>query len=129
MNKEKSIFVVTALSKILPRKYYDGCNLSSFYLVLDDILIGSKRSFGYFFSLESAREAVENNRCNIYEEKYELVLIEEIKEGIHCRATSVAWYKWRTNKKNPKNGEFTNGKYFPCKQPKELKIVTNFCMG
>lgn len=97
----QSIFAVIAFSKPTPKtlKY--------------------QRAFGYFFTLEEAAKAVKENRCDIFEELHELVAIEEINPGIHGKGKILACYKWEYDKKNPKNGEFSNGKYIPCQIPEK----------
>ena len=124
----RSIFVITSFSKPIPRDGED-LNLSRFAMVLDNHLVKYQRTFGYFFSLEEAKKTVEENSSVIFEEVYELVAIEEIKPGVYRKAEVVAWYKWESDKDNPRDGEFSNGKYVPTTAPSFARYVTNFAMG
>ena len=54
----------------------------------------SKRCFGYFREVETAREAVTNNWADIHETIYTFALIEKIGEGIHPSAEIVAFYQF-----------------------------------
>ena len=53
-----------------------------------------QRCFGFYSSLSDAACAVETNRCDIFENYYKYVVIEEINEGIHPAVVSEYWFEW-----------------------------------
>lgn len=116
------------------------------------------RCFGYFEKLEDAKLAVKENRCDLRENYYNYVVIEEYSEGIHCLAKNTLWFKWvgengkdltidintthsphyelsEEEKKKEKeeeeefDKEFDKGNFVECEQPKVFQGSVNFAMG
>lgn len=81
----------------------------------------SKRTFGYFKDIDTAREAVTNNWCNIFETDYMYVVIESIHEGVHgfSDIDKVEWYKY----------DLATEKYYKIDQPEYTKCLCNFGCG
>ncbi len=74
-----------------------------------------RRTFGYYFSKDSAIKAVKENQSDIHECLYTYVVIEAIPEGIHRNVIEKIWFRWNTqtkkwNKlnKEPKIAKFCN---------------------
>lgn len=52
------------------------------------------RCLGFYLELESAKHAVNVNRCDMQECLYKYIVIEKQKEGIHTIAIPEQWYQW-----------------------------------
>lgn len=78
-----------------------------------------KRTVGYFNDLEKAKQAVEENWGDIYENGYyPFCVIEEKGEGIYNIGRLMEiWYKW------------IDGKYKLIEKPKELMNICCFGLG
>ena len=58
------------------------------------------RTFGYFRDIDTCREALHENACDMCEARYyTLALIEEIREGIYPHAKKLAWFRWDEERK------------------------------
>ncbi len=83
--------------------------------------LDGRRTVGWFKKLEVAKEEVENNSCDIYENgHYPFCVIEEIPEGIYSYGKEY-WYQWI--------GTHEKGAYQVVDKPDELKHVCGFGMG
>lgn len=54
----------------------------------------STYTFGYFFDLSEALEAVAENRGNLHECLYDYVAVEAFKPGIGAISLDEFWYRW-----------------------------------
>ena len=101
----QTIFTVTAID--IRARGFDRC-----------------RCFGFFFTLEKAREAVRNNSGGMHECKYTHLVIEEQGENIHAHAEAIDWYKWTIDT------EIYEGFWNPHKRPvgedNDIAFITNF---
>jgi hypothetical protein len=80
----------------------------------------STRCFGWYSSLEEAKESLNKNPNVISEEGYyEYVIIEEYETGLHPLCIDGVWYKWNDNSK----------KYIPSMKPLIFEKVCNFGLG
>lgn len=52
------------------------------------------RTFGHFGSLNDAKQAVDENRCDMNEMLYNYIVIENIPYGIHSIGSEQHWFKW-----------------------------------
>jgi hypothetical protein len=97
--------------------------MNKIFLVTVLFLNGEKieydRCFGFFFNVENAKNAVENNRCDMHESLYNHIVIEEVGEGISPEVKEIQWYKWDNKKNN----------YIECTKPKKIENVFNFGIG
>jgi hypothetical protein len=62
--------------------------------IYDDNTKSRSRTFGYYSTLENAKEAVTVNRGEMHECLYNFIVIEAIDEGIHKSCSAEYWYKW-----------------------------------
>ena len=76
------------------------------------------RSVGFYSSVEKAKEAIEENRCDIFESFYEYAVVEAVEEGLHPKTTEEAWYKWDHGK----------GRYVACETP-DWSFGSAVCLG
>ena len=77
------------------------------------------RTFGWYSSAMKAYKAVRNNECDIYENVYDYVVIEEVKEGTHGSAIKEWWFKWSK----------TKDEFLPISKPTETKGIVNWGIG
>jgi hypothetical protein len=128
MKKTKPIYVVTTMrfgfKFANSKRSADGLfhsyekrtspNQKQFFTTLRE------RTWGWYASLETAKQSVEENLADIYEGEYDCALIEEIHEGVLYGAeiSKEWWYKWK--------GSWEKGGYKPWKKPKEYDNVTGF---
>lgn len=77
------------------------------------------RCFGFYSSLSDATCAVETNRCDIFENYYKYVVIEEIDLGIHPFVESEHWFEW----------DEVEQKYISTDRPLCAKNYCNFALG
>ena len=80
------------------------------------------RIFGFFFDQRKAIDAVLKNTCDIFEYRYENVVIEEVKEGIHANLGNEIWFKWN----------WENNEYERSEKPSSLNNVpldNVYCFG
>lgn len=81
--------------------------------------IGDSRVFGYFRTLEQAKNALAKNTLNMHEYYYNYAIVEEIDEGIHPEVESRYFFEY--------NKEL-NG-FLPIDEPIEFKHNSNFAIG
>ena len=80
----------------------------------------SEATFGFFFDLDGAQEAVHNNYCDIHEACYNYVVIEEYAPGLYNVPVSEHWYRWVCT-----GVGHDQGRYELIDRPKELdKLVS-----
>lgn len=88
------------------------------------LTIRNQRAWGYFFDLKIAKKCVEENWGNLFEFRYNYVVIERIKEGLLTVPHKEWWYKWvYSNRKTHK------GKFIPAKKPSEYTNIVGFGLG
>jgi len=82
--------------------------------------ITSERTWGWYSTLAKAKEAIEHNYGDMYENEYEWAVIEGLAEGILCggRMPKECWYKWQ--------GTCEKGRYKPWRKPKQYDNVIGF---
>lgn len=78
-----------------------------------------KGTFGWYANLNSALDAVVNNKCDIHECVYQYMVIEEVKEGIFGMAIKEWWFKWNKNKR----------KFLSIQKPKETNRLVSWGIG
>ena len=80
--------------------------------------IYGSRTIGYALTLGEARRWVKQNVCDIHEDYYKYVVIEEVSPGIYTSTDSRSfWYKW------------TKAGYKPIPKPGQIKQVVSFTIG
>jgi len=52
------------------------------------------RTFGFYNTYADAYKAVFENRCDMHECLYDLLVMEYIEEGIHPQVHTTQWWKW-----------------------------------
>ena len=72
---------------------------------------GDSRVVGYYMDLDTAKEAVMNNACDINETVYDYAVIEKVKEGIFHPSNKALWFKY----------DKETDSYKPIDTPKEAK--------
>ena len=77
------------------------------------------RCFGFYSSLSDATCAVETNECDIFENYYKYVVIEEIDKGIHPEVVSEYWFEW----------DEVEQKYIGIDRPVCVNNYCNFSLG
>lgn len=63
---------------------------------------GGYRTFGFYYNLEEARAALNENRCDMHECLYDYAAIEKLYPKIHplcLDAEDIEWYKFDTDRK------------------------------
>lgn len=88
---------------------------------------GGRRAFGWFSSLKKAKEAVENNYCDIHECSYKYAIIEKTVEGFHCGLNYYKeyWYQWEGDDWRGSDA----GKFVPINKPSELEKIISWGLG
>lgn len=81
--------------------------------------IGDSRVFGYFSSLEQAKNALAKNTLDMHEDYYNYAMIEEIGEGIHPEVESRHFFEYDSE----------IGGFIPIEEPIAFKHYTNFALG
>lgn len=84
-----NIFVITTFTKLEKKDGSFGC-----------CEYGEPRTVGFRNSLESAKEVVETNMCDIFETCYTYACIEEIPPYIYPECISRVLYKWNKEKEH-----------------------------
>jgi len=84
-----------------------------------DKQIQASRCFGYFKKESEARQALNENCCDMYEHLYNYAYIEYIGEGIHYIAEKKGFFIYDDVKKG----------FFESEEPEELKLIVNFAIG
>lgn len=85
--------------------------------IVEDTL--AARVFGYFTTLQDAKDAVRQNYGDLHECYYKYLVIEEAAPGIHPMIEKEWWYQW-----NSRDDRWTK-----CKKPKAVSNVFNFSVG
>ena len=67
----------------------------------------SSRCVGFYYDLNEAKNAIEENRCDLFETCYLYAVIEESYEGIYPHIEKQLWYKYNLKEE----------KYEKCKKP------------
>ena len=80
----------------------------------------NSRTIGYATTLEEAKHWVETNACDIHEDYYKYVVIEDVAPGIYTSTDSTSiWYKWSKARE----------KYIPIEKPTQLNQIVGFTIG
>ena len=109
MDKCSSIYTITTIEKLEPDdKYY--CQH------------GDTRCVGFYHDKKSAEEAVEENRCDIFECLYDYAVIEQTPPGVY--GTSSAEYERWFYKY-----DHENKRYDPIEEPECVKHIYGFGVG
>lgn len=78
------------------------------------------RCVGYYFKLEDAISAVENNVLDIHETNFNFVVIESCSEGLYpIDSTEQYWFEWNRE----------HEKYVSCERPEEYKSIIRIGIG
>ena len=78
------------------------------------------RCFGYFLTYDSAYEAIETNKCDVWKMGiYNYAVIERIEPGIHSHAEEMAWFKFDAEKRG----------FYEIPKPEETKGEYNYALG
>jgi len=78
------------------------------------------RTVGWFSSLTKAENAVEENKGDMRELRYNYTVIEQIEEGVYCRVLDEFWYEWDEG----------NDEFDPMdNKPHLLRSLTGFGIG
>jgi hypothetical protein len=85
----------------------------------DTEFFNESRCFGFYSSLSAATCAVETNECDIFENYYKYVVIEEIDKGIHPEVVSEYWFEW----------DEVEQKYMGTYRPLCVNNCCNFSLG
>lgn len=93
---DKPIYVITTFEHLPPEGQYMN--------------IGCSRTPGYYFELETAQKAVEENWCDIWEHCYDYAVICEVEPGLYPCPTPIQYYKYNKNK----------DEYVKTSEPKEV---------
>ena len=79
----------------------------------------SHRIVGFFKDLETAKQAVEENWGDLYEDGYyKYAIIEEREDGLYSHCESPLFYKWE--------GTIKDGGYKPIDRPEATNGFCNF---
>ena len=79
----------------------------------------SHRVVGFYTDLETAKQAIEENWCDLYENGYyKYAIIEELEPGLYPYCEKPIFYKWE--------GTIEEGSYKRIKRPKATKGFCNF---
>ena len=79
----------------------------------------SHRVVGFFLDLETAKRAVEENWCDLYENGYyKYAIIEEREAGLYSHCENPLFYKWE--------GTVKDGGYKPIDRPEATDGFCNF---
>lgn len=76
------------------------------------------RCFGYFNTLEEARDYLKTDKANVHECLYKYCIIEEMGPGIHAHCYSEEWYIYTDN-----------NEWKRINKPANLEGVVNFALG
>ena len=81
--------------------------------------LGDVRVAGYFSTLEQAELVISRNDCDIHEDFYDYIIIEEIGEGL-CRPSGKRKFYWYDKSRNG---------YFEISEPEGFEHYSNFALG
>jgi len=76
------------------------------------------RCFGYYPTLDDAKEAVLQNKCDLHEALYNYIVIEEIGYCIHPESTERKWFAWSNS-----------GCWVECEKPEWSVGLVNWALG
>ena len=80
---------------------------------------GDHRVVGFYEDLETAKKAVEENWCDLYEDGYyKYAIIEEQEPGLYSTCDKPIFYKWE--------GTIKDGGYKRIRRPSATKGFINF---
>lgn len=100
-----SIFLITLVE--YPKTYeHPDCN-------------GQTRCVGYFSAFLNATKAIEENKCDYNEYKWDFIVIEEVYQGIWVTPVNEYWYKWNIDTKT----------FLQCNKPSCFYGTTGFGIG
>lgn len=85
----------------------------------DDKGVFTWRTPGFRYSLEEAKEVVEENMCDIFEYCYKYAVIEELEPYLYPERKNVWWYKWDNEKE----------KYCPVENNDTIEILNEMFGG
>ena len=78
-------------------------NHNIFFITTIEVIEEGQKAFtwrtpGFRYSLEEAKEVVEENMCDIFEYCYKYAVIEELEPYLYPERKGVWWYKWDKEK-------------------------------
>jgi len=76
-----------------------------------------KRTPGWYPDLETAKEVIEGNTCEVHEYCYHFAVIEEVLPGLYPECCNAWWYEW------------VDDAYKQIKKPSCYKKMVNFGIG
>ena len=83
---------------------------------------GAHRVVGFFPDMETARKAVEENWCDLYEDGYyKYAIIEEHEDGLYSICENPVFFKWE--------GTIKEGGYKEIERPEATKGFFGFTIG
>ena len=94
------------------------CFITTIQLDEDGTIIDS-RCVGYYYNMYQAQEAIRENRCNLYENCYNYVVLEAFSAGLYPHSMWEIWYKWNAQDR----------KYEISVKPTFLEKSVNFGVG
>lgn len=100
--KMDRIYVITVI-------YFDGKRIKE------------SRRWGWTCSIEKAHDVIINNEADIFEDDYNLAVIEETNSNIPPQTKDIAWYKAYRG--------YDTITIELIERPKEMKNITNFGLG
>lgn len=81
-----------------------------------------QRVVGFYDDYETAKKAVEENWCDLYEDGYyKYAVIEALEPGLYPTCLTPIFYKWE--------GDIETGGYKRIKRPAATKNFTGFTIG
>ena len=80
---------------------------------------GNERTFGFFDNLETCKQALRENWCDMNETIYNFAVIEYIPQGIHPKAREIAWFHWDKERDG----------FFECEKPNATNHIVNHALG
>lgn len=82
--------------------------------------LGATRTFGYRETFEDAKEALEQNMCDMYEFLYKYAIVEKLGPYIHPEVEERHFFEWDDERKG----------FFEMKEiPEEFKNICNIALG
>ena len=101
----KNIFLITCFTKCEKdqRGFFDG---------------GCERSFGFKYSFEDAKRALNENYCDMHETIYKFAVVEELGPYIHPTVEREVWFEY----------DFEKDGFFEIEKPQATYGFCNFGM-
>ena len=91
---------------------------------MDQTNVVRSRCVGYFFDIEKARQCIEENWGDIYENgHYNMAVIETVRPGIYAYPRPEVWFTWM------KRSQTDQGYKLIAEKPEGLKNVVGFGIG